>query len=402
MKNRYLLLYPDTFLWCNEEKGLLYNAKSGYSYFFNKDKLIGSICDKLLDANNLYVCKIQKEESKEELLKEWLKMLCRYKMGEIVDTEDCNIPISFPPILNLQSDVTRIEKEPGRNIGENVLSYLTNINLYIGGYCNVDNNYCKQTLFPYSDEMILFPESLIDFVRPLQNLPIRMNVIGGNILRYPYYDDLFKILDKCSFLVDFYVFDSSFCELLNMMRNKDISYRIIYTNYNIFREIVDVLNVNMVNYSVIYTVSSIEDLQNMSIILELIPISNIEVIPIYLKIQENFFQNNVYTSIRYLNRPQVDKQYIYRNSVVNSNFWGKITILPNGKVYSNLSLPSLGTISETPYEILIRELKMINAWRFTRDKCKPCCSCLFKYICPPISSYELVIGRNNLCHVFKR
>lgn len=94
-----------------------------------------------------------------------------------------------------------------------------------------------------------------------------------------------------------------------------------------------------------------------------------------------------------------DKQDIFAHQVMNTNFWGRLSVLPDGKVYSNLNHPPLGTLKDRVYDLIVDEMTSKRAWRWIRDEVSPCKDCLFRYLCPSPSNYELVIGKPNLCHV---
>lgn len=400
---KYLLLFPDTFLWYSKNMGLLYNSKRGVSYsFFLNDRIL-KLCEELLDPPQLYKCIIL--DSKDILLTEWLNKILELDMGELVQIKDSYSPISFPPILNLQSDVVRLESTLGRHVGENILSYITDINIYLGGVCDTNENYYKQFLYPVSDENILSPSVLKENIIALKRFHVKLNILGGDLIKYPYYEDLFHLIENSSFFLSFYVFDYLFVSLYEILADKDnINFKIIYTNYNSFVSVIGFIDKKTkmdseikFSYSWIYLVSSDSDIGDLDIVISTQKSREVEILPVYIESNISFFEKNVYVTNSFLLKPGVSKKYIYRNSVINSNFWGKITIMSDGKIYSNPNLPSIGNVYDSVYEILIREIKMKNSWRLMRMDCIPCKDCLYKYICPPISNYELVLKRYNLC-----
>ena len=50
-------------------------------------------------------------------------------------------------------------------------------------------------------------------------------------------------------------------------------------------------------------------------------------------------------------------------------------------------------------ELIAKELEQNTAWRKIRNG-EPCNTCLFQYLCPPISNYELIFKRQNLCSLY--
>jgi pseudo-rSAM protein len=75
-----------------------------------------------------------------------------------------------------------------------------------------------------------------------------------------------------------------------------------------------------------------------------------------------------------------------------------IQMVADGKVYENVNMESLGTIYDTPYSLIYREFTEGKSWLNIRDQ-KPCTDCIYQWLCPSPSNYEILIGKSNLCHV---
>ena len=73
-------------------------------------------------------------------------------------------------------------------------------------------------------------------------------------------------------------------------------------------------------------------------------------------------------------------------------------IFSDGKVYANVYHEPLGTIDDDIRELIYKEMDKGTSWRRIRDM-KPCCDCVYQWLCPSPSNYELAIGKPNLCHV---
>lgn len=91
------------------------------------------------------------------------------------------------------------------------------------------------------------------------------------------------------------------------------------------------------------------------------------------------------------------KREIFLHQAINSNNFGRLTIMPDKNIYSNINYPPLGTIDNNIYELIQKELIINYSWRRVRD-CYPCNECIWQWICPSPSNYEIVIKKNNLCH----
>ena len=73
--------------------------------------------------------------------------------------------------------------------------------------------------------------------------------------------------------------------------------------------------------------------------------------------------------------------------------------MSNGDAYANPNHPVLGNIyTDSINEIVYNEVELGKSWFRIRDQ-EPCNECVFQWLCPPPSNYEIEIGRPNLCHV---
>jgi hypothetical protein len=62
--------------------------------------------------------------------------MCRINIADIICTKFCDLkPIRLMPILNLQCDVDKLQKERDRALGEDVMYYLINIMININNKC---------------------------------------------------------------------------------------------------------------------------------------------------------------------------------------------------------------------------------------------------------------------------
>ena len=73
--------------------------------------------------------------------------------------------------------------------------------------------------------------------------------------------------------------------------------------------------------------------------------------------------------------------------------------MPNGDTYANVNYPALGNIyTDSIYDIVCKEIEEGASWFRIRNQ-EPCNKCVYQWLCPPPSDFEIVIGRPNLCHV---
>jgi len=84
---------------------------------------------------------------------------------------------------------------------------------------------------------------------------------------------------------------------------------------------------------------------------------------------------------------------------MNKHDFGKLHIMPDGNVYANVNHPVLGNIyADGINKIVRKEIEEGISWFRIRNQA-PCNDCIYQWLCPPPSNYEIAIGRTNLCHV---
>lgn len=126
----------------------------------------------------------------------------------------------------------------------------------------------------------------------------------------------------------------------------------------------------------------------------------IKILPYYNGKNLDFFREYIYPDLQDLIAEPVGRKAIFRHKVLNDNFFGKLTILPSGDVYSNVNCAPVGNIkSSSLKELVFKELTDSKAWLKVRNQETPCSGCLNRDLCPPLSNYEWVIGKPNLCHL---
>ena len=126
--------------------------------------------------------------------------------------------------------------------------------------------------------------------------------------------------------------------------------------------------------------------------------NDIRFIPLYNKENLSFFESNIFMEKDDMDKTDLSKNEIFIRQAINTEDFGKLTIMPDGKVYANINAPSLGTIDDSTYSIVYKEFTDGQSWFRLRTQI-PCNNCIYQWLCPSPSNYEIVLDRPNLCHV---
>ena len=105
----YLKLYEDVFVWRNEREYFIYNSKNYKSFLCDSTPCLEIIYNRIADFNNLYFILIE-EDLLDVSVKNWIDNIIKIDagcVGESLDSFDS--PVSFPPLLRIQTDIERIK-----------------------------------------------------------------------------------------------------------------------------------------------------------------------------------------------------------------------------------------------------------------------------------------------------
>ncbi|GHS91638.1 hypothetical protein FACS1894203_2740 [Bacteroidia bacterium] len=411
-KDRNYWLYISPHVYCNlkERKALLYNTHTGERIESADDKIL-SLLHLLHEKKNLGAIECRGDLLEQEPYYSFVTKFCEKGMGNVVDKEKMpERPIQLMPVLNLQRDVEKLQKERDRHTGEEILHYLLELNVYLytscEQHCPFCNDYFRQSLCCTAKHSAQSPETLD--ISTLQNILLqirygavgKINLLGGNILEYPCYKKLLTLLADFKDRVRIWNHYANFID--NQIVTSDFLYEVPVTfpvDKNTWKYCITLLKETKVRYH--FFITRVEEYEETSVLIEEYGISNFAIHPVYTGANHPFFEEYVYTCCEDIFRAKFSFRQLFVHQKLNTRFFGSLTIFPDGNVHADTHNPALGNIStDTLLDIINKEMLRNTAWRKIRDE-KPCSDCLYQYLCPSPSNYELAIGKPNLCHVIK-
>lgn len=393
-----LTLSPDTFLWRKDTVGLLYESKLGIMFHFNITGSIEKLCLAFEDYDNLYSASFDTDSLDKETLS-FIEEVITRGFGILSSYDSLNI--SLPPKLNIQYDIKRLEHVPDREIGEFVLEYLSTLTIYVGGKC-CDKQYFKQVIYPVCSDERLDMETIIIFLDKVWTPSLqRINLIVSDVNNQEYiqiepflkykehivfyflYTNLDEtnmpyILAKAGYLIRF------ICEYPN---DKQVALDIAKSMKEIQQMLLPI------GYDLI--VRNNYEYQSWNELVDKLQLKDYSIISIYDDNSE-FFDCNVFLSETDIKQIRISRREVFAHQAINIEAFGNLTIMPDGQIYSDVTAPSLGSIDDSIYEIIIRELQENYAWRKIRDS-ETCKNCIYQWLCPSPSSYERVAGKETVC-----
>ena len=152
-------------------------------------------------------------------------------------------------------------------------------------------------------------------------------------------------------------------------------------------------------FELIFDIASLDDYLKAWEIIEEYQIDKYQFNPIYTGYNIDFFKENVFLKKSDILSTSMSIKDFFIKQMINNNDFGKINIMPNGDVHSNINYPALGNIcTHSIFELIQKEIEEGKSWLRVRNQ-EPCNACIYQWLCPSPSDYEIMIGQTNLCHV---
>lgn len=388
MEEKYwFVIRSSVFIWKKGSSCYFYDSESFAGKLFAlQDPDITSLVNKLLDIDNLYSLEICQTELQKEALRAFIDTLISLGMGRLFNQKEIKgRPIQFPPILNLQSDVERLKKE-GDKIsfaGENVLLNLHSLQFELPVPGN--DSFMEAACGILDAVYIFISEIMITGYHPCLNTYQifweKMRESAG-VKKFGF--DLsslteemvngLRALDLPHIQIKFLIKPGFNPDKLERFRQL-FAFATLFYEFEVFEE------------------ADCEPVDKLT--------SDWD--PAFLHIQPrlngknlDFFKKYVYITQQDLERTRQTKQNIFAHQALNTNDFGKLRITSDGNVYANLHHAPLGKITDDIHRMVYQEMYEGTSWRRVRNSA-PCSDCVYQWLCPSLSDYELEIGRPDLC-----
>lgn len=401
----WFYLEPSVFIFENTNEVLLYDSESKNKIIVHRTKNIDSIIRELLDVNNMYCIPVNSELSANDEVPSFIRLIKGKFMGDMVSS-DFHKPVVIPPIMKCHADKTR--EETMFLEGTSVMTLLNEITFYLNGKCSQNCRFCssyyQQSGCCYRGEGELNVNEVIKLTNRVlaTSSSIKINYNGGNLFLYSKIDILLQHVIKRKLKVNLHFHYLNWRKEYAERILNDYFYLHIYITSIPLEEkmlsIADLTKQKENRIKVIFIVQNEEELDDAQFITDKYALPNYTILPFYSGENTDFFRQIVYMNAEELWNASPTKTDIYKRQKVNINDVGKLKLSCKGEYFSNMNFSSLGDISEDIVQIVGKEWNSGIVWKRTRTM-KPCINCIYQYLCPSPSNYEITMGRNNLCHI---
>ena len=386
----------------SKENIFLYHTESGARLEVT-ERHLKDLLQAVYEPKNLGVVEFPQELWKQEGTHDLIEqMLSLHMAGLIPIDREQGKPINFLPILNLQKDVDKAV-----SIGElslvvdDLLSYLSRLTLCLGG-----GRLCPSYLsrvWREQEAHWMSPSLLYSLLEQARHSRLKqVGLYADSLFLHPQIKEILGLLESYEYDYQLWMSAKHYLQhqgrietyLCSMKRSYHLSLLASAT------ELEDLARMSEVDLQLTSWHFLIEDEAQYARVEQFAErwcIVQSELVPIYTGDNLPFFEEYIYLSEDDIFSEPIEMRRIFCNQKLNSNDFGALTVLPTGECRVSLNTPALGNLMQTSLlEILYKELTTNTAWRKTRNSGK-CQKCFFQYLCPPPSSYEQVIGREDLC-----
>jgi pseudo-rSAM protein len=405
MNKGWLLLEPYVYIHELCDSILIYNTIN-YQSFESTKKDVVSVTHQLNDVNNYYVVPLTEEQFLSLDIKLFINWLKKSFSGDYIPINISKVkPIVSVPRLcfktrGLNSDILK---------SKNVNISLKELVIYISGKCQSNcelcNSFYKQFQHCKKSSNTELP---FDYISDLLNATKqtsleKISILGGDILEYKDIEKLSNYLSSTDLNVYFY---------LDLTMIKDIFKLSILAFPN--SKIIITVDIEKLSKRNIENIKMINDLPNIEFMfivkseidLNLIENNNLSsakytIMPYFSNLNRDFFSKFVFLSKKEILLEQRSMKDILVAMLFNFNFYGKIIIDSDKSIYTSFNRPAFISKFDTVdnlSSVLLYAIEDSSSWRILRKNVEPCQSCLYNFLCPPISDYELSSGVFHFCN----
>jgi pseudo-rSAM protein len=409
--------YLDNYIYAawKKDSALLYNPLTGHVQEYPNEPGIVKFLKRLHHPRNLLVIPVKQRDLKDPALARLVRDARQNFMGDLVEQSRSNgKPVQMLPIVKIHRDVERMKRETSRSIGEDMMKYINELNLYLHNQCRQSCSICgtahRQFLHCAKDsgpKQQLSPGQIVYLLDHLDRGSLdTVNLLGGNPFDYEHWDELLQLLaprDIKKILVCHYKNLPGREKEVRTLKEKSWHMKIM-VDFPLDKPSLEqalATAAPLSSYRTIhFIVKSEEEFQQADALIESMGLETAEFHAYYDGTNENFFRAGVFIDRQSIAGSRPPTRDIHARQMINPLNFGNLTVLANGKVHANVNKKPLGKLGKISlYDMVFKEMKNGNSWRRTRNKVKPCADCLYCFICPPLSNYEYALGRNNLCDI---
>ncbi|MEI6456276.1 MAG: TIGR04150 pseudo-rSAM protein [bacterium] len=403
----WLYLEPFVHLTIRGDQILLYNTLNHKMLLVKGKPAITGLCRSLLKPGNGSVIKIETAELSKREISSFISDLQKNFMGDLLRpswSEKKPVMISPKPLI--KKDKTGYPR-PASDLLRDITIHLSSGNSGVIRQYNLAFRQFTFPLFMNGKKKELDPGILRSILSETRSYPrLSLNFVTEDLLQYSHAGDLLSQIEHSGHRIRFYTFPVSLNSGIFKNLPKEAGFTFLLTYpfdtekiNRVWEEVKDTKNRIKLEWH--FIVQDSHELTEANRLIHLLNLRNSFFKPYFNRLNNDFFRDYIFITEEDLHSSHPDQQQIFARKMINETDWGKVILIPGGKLYANINDQPLGNLKQNSLEYLANmELEKGTSWKRIRPGVTPCKKCLFELLCPPVSNYELVMRKFNLCHLF--
>lgn len=382
---------------------LFYSSVSRRFWEFRESPEISTIILQLTNPDNHYIIKIGPELLKDHTIEKFIRELRRRYLGDLIPAHK-----SLPAPLNMfPAPVVKTKAQI------EIKDYLREITFHITDLPDETTRQINNGFYQLGSGCTSSRKGKCLPVEKIQEVIyqiVQLKSVTLNFSGIPYQDDQYlKLINQLAAEHPFHLNIFATSERASRFNPDQVSKQVRWVIFTIpyskkitngFCDWIGRLEENQHKFEVHFIVQDTRDVENTFSFLGNRPIRNFQLKPYYNGKNLDFFYDQVFTDKEEIRLSRPGQNQVFSRKLMNDNDIGKLNILPDGSVFANVNDPEIGNIATDSLKTLIsKELTSGKSWFRSRTKVPPCSDCIYQFLCPPVSNYELTMNRFNLCKI---
>lgn len=400
----YFYIEPYTLFFRKENECLFYNTLNKKALKMELNDDTRAIFDQL--EVDKYAT-LSDKELQTESVSSFVDQLKQTFNGDLLPAPAGSVPPAiFLPYINNQREFEKLNTYEWMEKDGQVMNYLEEMYLYLNG-CRAeeDDLVWKQVPSYLCSDVAMDSDKLISWLGTCADRQInRVFLLGGDVLKHPGFEKIGEILQKKSMSIHLYYRYDLFTESHKRLLSEAIGQLTIVipvwkVDEKLFSSLTNAIEDVEQGKRWLFLIASERDFEIAEQLIAKYSLEHSSIKPVYNGGNLSFFKEAVYLEEHDIENMCLEKRDFYVSQKINKNDFGRLTVMPDGKVYANVNSIEIGDIGKDAIApVLYKEMTEGESWLRVRDQ-KPCCDCIYQWLCPSPSNYELVIGKPNLCYV---
>jgi len=404
----WLIIEPYVQMTFQGNEVLFYNTLNKKMLFISDSPIISRLCHLLSKQSSDYVIKLPEEERAKPEIQIFIKELRKNYMGDLLKQSwSAKKPVIIMPNPLIKKQNTSNFIPPNELLVELTLHLSSGNSGLVRQYSKAYSQFIfPQFVYGKRKELDLkLLQSIFAEIRSYSKM--NLSLVSDNISIYTNLEELLSLLEAVNHRKRFYFFPAYFDSRLWEKPPNNSNYIFLLTHP--FHE----TKIHQINESLQqlkthipiewhFIVQDSHELVEANGIIQNLNLTGSFFKPYFNRSNYFFFRDYVFITREDIQASRPDQQQIFARKMINETEWGKLTIHPGGKVFANVNDEPLGNLKkDTMNDLTKHEQENGISWKRIRSSVSPCKNCIYHLLCPPISNYELVMKRFNLCHIIQ-